>query len=277
MDRELPFVSIIAVNYNGKRFLKTFFDSISSLNYPKAKLEAIFIDNGSQDDSIGFVKKHYPKTIIIENSVNNYCRSLNLGIEKSKGEFIALLNNDMKVEKRWLMELVKVAEQDCKITSVGSKILFMDGKINSVAHRTLPDFYWTDYGFKEDDIGQYDKIGEVDSICGGAVLHRRKSLIEAGCYDEDFNMYLEDVDISIRLKKLGWKLFYCPKSIAYHEFHGTASDELVESCIEKNRLLFIAKHYPEKIGEELAGKGYFSIHTNINNRNDIYNVLPLVF
>jgi GT2 family glycosyltransferase len=277
MNRHSPQVSLIIVNYNGKHLLKGCLDSLLSLSYPKAKLEIIMVDNCSTDGSLDFVKKRYPKVKIIKNDVNNYCRANNLGIRQAKSKFIAFLNNDTKVDKNWLAESIKVITQDKATAAVGSKILFLDGKINSVAHYELPNYYWADLGFKEDDRGQYNKICEVNSICGGAALFRKDVFKKIGFFDEDFQMFVEDVDVSIRLKKKGWKIFYSPKSIVYHKFHGTASDDLANFYVERNRLLLIAKHYPEKLGETILGRGYFTITNNINNYNDIHNIFPLVF
>ncbi|MFC1698422.1 glycosyltransferase [Candidatus Omnitrophota bacterium] len=270
-------VSIIVVNHNGKKYLKRCFDSLLRLNFPKKQVELIMVDNSSRDDSVAFIKKHYPRTVIIENEINNYCRANNLGIQRAKGEFVALLNNDTKVEKDWLAELVKIIVRDKTIAAVGSKVLFMDGRINSTGHMEFPNYYWTDRGIKEDDRGQYDQIAEVDSISGVACLYRRKYLQQIGLFDEDFQMFLEDVDISLRLKKRGKKMLYCPRSIVYHVFHGSASDDLVSFYIERNRLLLLAKHYPEQLGSAVLGSGYFTLKNSLNGHKDIYQILPVVF
>ncbi len=276
MGKEEPFVSIITVNYNGKRFLEACFESLSNLNYPKDKLEIFMVDNGSNDDSIDYVKNCFPNVKIIVNNENNYAKANNAGIKAAKGEYIALINNDVKVDKNWLIELVKIAEFDMNIAGVGSKILFNDGKINSSGHMQLPNYYWADRGFQEEDLGQYDLVEEVCSITGAACLFRRKYLEDIGFFDEDFHMFIEDVDLSIRLKKQGWKIFYCPHSIAFHEFHGTAEEDLVSFYVERNRLLFIAKHFPDKLGEGLLGNGYFIETNNPGRCKDIYKILPMV-
>ncbi|MBM3254160.1 MAG: glycosyltransferase, partial [Candidatus Omnitrophica bacterium] len=150
----LPDVSIIIVNFNGKQYLEKCFNSLFNLNYPKSHIEVIMVDNGSSDDSIDFTKKHFSKVKIIQNDVNNYCKANNLGIKESKGEFVALINNDTRVDKNWLIELIRVITNDRKIGATGSKILFPDGKINSISHQEFPDFYWGDLGLREFDNGQ---------------------------------------------------------------------------------------------------------------------------
>src|SRR4030042_480542 len=108
MKKIFPLVSVITVNYNGRRFLAGCFKSLLNLKYPKDKLEIFMVDNNSRDDSVQFVHKNFPEIKVIHNDINNYCRGNNLGISRSKGKFVALLNNDTKVDKNWLGELVKV-------------------------------------------------------------------------------------------------------------------------------------------------------------------------
>ena len=256
MKKKIPLVSIVTVNYNGKKFLKDCFDSLLALNYPKNRLEVIMIDNCSQDDSIDYVKKQYPRIKVFKNNINNYCRANNLGIAKSKGDYIAILNNDTKVDKNWLIELIKVIIRDDKIGAVGSKILFMDGRIQSVGHVELPHYNWGDRGLFEEDRQQYNQIMEVQSISNCSALYRRKALNKVGMFDEDFNMYMEDVDMAFRLRRKGWKILFVPTSIAYHKLHGSQQTAALRQFhILKNRLLFIAKHFPDKLSESLCGFG----------------------
>jgi len=278
MKTKTPFVSIVIVNHNGKKYLKDCFDSLEHLSYSKNKLEIIMVDNCSGDDSVAYVKKHYPKIKIIKNEVNNYCMANNLGIKESRGEYVALLNNDIKVDKYWLMELVRLMEADEKIGAIGSKILFMDGRIQSVGHEERPNFYWVDKGFGEKDRGQYDRVGQVPSICACSVFYRKNCLQDTGLLDEDFNMYLEDVDLSLRCRKKGWKLFMCPTSIVYHRFHGTIETEPIATFLqEKNRLLLIAKHWPDRLPDALAGREYFSKDLDYKKEKDICDMFAFIY
>ena len=173
MNRVLPLVSIITVNYNGKQFLNDCFGSLMNLDYPKNKLEIFMVDNGSADTSLDYVRKKFPKVKIVINNENNYAKANNLGIKAAKGEYIALINNDVKVDKSWLITLVKVAQEDVSIGAVGSKILFTNGSIQSVGHQEYPNFYWGDIGFREKDTNRYNILKEVSSICGCSVLYRK--------------------------------------------------------------------------------------------------------
>ncbi len=158
MKKLFPLVSVIISNYNGKKYLDKCIDSIKKLDYPAGKVEIIVVDNASSDGSVAYIKKRYPEIILRRNQENNYCKGNNIAIEKAKGEYVALLNNDTELDKNWLKELIKVMQSRGKIGALASKILFMDGKIQSAGHQEYPNFYWGDRGFKEKDRGQYDRI-----------------------------------------------------------------------------------------------------------------------
>lgn len=276
MKGKLPFVSIITVNYNGVRHLKGCIESLRNLNYPENKVEIIMVDNCSTDESISFVKNNFPQVSVLKNDANNYARANNLGIKNSKGEFIAFVNNDVQLDREWLSELIKVMHIDRRAGVAGGKLFFKDRKIQSAGHEEYPDYYWGDRGFKQKDTGQYERIEEVSSLCGAAILFRKDCLKEVGFFDEDFIMYLEDVDMCLRCAKKKWKILYLPAAVAYHDFRGTTSAELVMYFSERNRLLLLAKHYPEKLGDALYGKGYFSGYDRAKQKN-IFDLLPAVF
>lgn len=120
--------SVIVLNYFGEKVIGQTINSLLKLDYSKEKLEIIIVDNNSTDQSRliidSFVKK-YPKLVkrIYLDSNTGFAKGNNHGIKKSKGKYVALLNNDCVVDKDWLKELVKKAESDKKIFSVASKIL----------------------------------------------------------------------------------------------------------------------------------------------------------
>ena len=257
-------VSVIIVNYNGMKYLEPCFNSLFKMDKDNFSLEIIMVDNLSKDDSVNFVKKKFPDIKIIENNLNSYTKALNLGIENSEGDYIAILNNDTTVEKNWLKGLMRVMNQDKKIGVVQSKILFSDGKtINSVGVEEVEDFYFRDIGFGEKDVGKYEEVKEREYFSGGSVLLRRACLESIGSFDEDFVMFMEDMDYSIRCQDKGWKIFYSPYSIVYHRYHGTASSELCEYFCSRNRLLLLGKCFPLRLAQSIK-----SSHFYLNNKSE---------
>ena len=106
MKSDYPLVSLIIVNWNGKKWLRNCLDSVYSQNYKN--FEVIFVDNASTDDSVDFVKDNYPETKIIQNEDNyGFAKGNNIATRIAKGKYLFFLNNDTKVGKNFLTELVK--------------------------------------------------------------------------------------------------------------------------------------------------------------------------
>lgn len=144
-----PFCSIIVLNYYGEKVIETTLDSLLNLNYPKNRYEIIVVDNNSQDNSKEILTRYSKDYSIIKliflNKNLGFSKGNNVGIERAKGEFVALLNNDCVAEKNWLRELINSANKDKKIFAVNSKILlyqkFMNIKFN-INHKLVPVYAW---------------------------------------------------------------------------------------------------------------------------------------
>lgn len=251
-------ISILIVNYNGWDYLQKCLDSLFKIDTCGSLLEVIIIDNSPTCESAQQIREVFPEVIVIENDINNYAKALNMGVDISKGKYISILNNDTVVEKNWLKELLETINSETEIGVVQSKILFSDGiTINSAGVEEVEDFYFRDIGFNEKDDGKYDESKEIDFFTGGSVLFKRECIEQVGSFDNDFVLFMEDVDYSLRCRDLGWKIFYSPKSIIYHKYHGTASSKLCEYFCSRNRLLLIGKRYPNKLPESIKTSHLF--------------------
>jgi O-antigen biosynthesis protein len=128
MNREfsLPTVSIIVLNYNGKKYLDNCFDSLARISYPKSRFEVILVDNASSDGSVAYVRKKYP-WVNVTNLNKNYgfTGGNNAGVNIAKGEYVVFLNNDVMVDKNWLTELIKVVLTNSNAI-LTSKSFFID-------------------------------------------------------------------------------------------------------------------------------------------------------
>lgn len=251
-------VTVITVTYNSLPFLRDYFDSVLAADRSGLELEIIVVDNGSTDNSPAWIREHYPAIRVLENDQNNYARALNLAIREASGDFIVISNNDAQVQAGWLTGLVKIAKGDPKIGAVQSKILFSDGKrINSVGVTEIEQFYFKDIGFDEPDNAQYDRPRQVDYVTGGSLLLKRQCLDDVGAWDEEFIMFMEDVDYSLRCRTKGWQLWCAPSSVMLHRYHGSSSQELCEYLCTRNRFLFIAKHHPLRLAHSLRTSHFF--------------------
>ena len=250
MYNDVPLVSVIIVNYNGIVYLDECFSSLMMQTYPS--IEIIFVDNGSSDDSIEYVKNKFPLIKIIANKENmGFAKGNNIGIKAGNGEFIATLNNDTKVSPQWIEELVNALIFNQNAGICASKMLFMDvpEMINSTGICISRSGACWDRGMFEYDTGQYDSLEDVFGACAGAAMYRKSMLDKIGYFDEDFHAYMEDADLSFRARLCGWKCLYVPNAVVYHAHGGTAGYGSDYTIYYGNRNIIwnSVKNYPTKL------------------------------
>lgn len=214
-------VSIIVVNWNGKKLLKGCLESLSRQTYEER--EIIVVDNGSTDSSVQLVRECFPQVKIVELDGNVGFSAGNVaGLEVAEGAFIALVNNDTLTDQRWLENLTRAMVEDPKVGICASKLI-IDGmrKIDSGGQGLTTAGVGFNRGLGR-DASAYDANELVFGACGAAVLYRRRLLEEIGFLDENFFLYDEDTDLNFRAQLAGWKCMYVPSAIVYHKANATA-------------------------------------------------------
>jgi len=248
---EFPLISITIVNLNGKDYLENCLQSISGLDYPDDKIEVVIVDNGSSDSSISFLESAHKQVRLIKNNKNmGFAYANNQAAKAAKGEYIAFLNNDTKVDSKWLIELLRPVYGDKETVASGSKVLSMDGKnldfVGGMINFEGKGFQ-IDFGLPiEKDLHKQYKY--LPFANGGAMLIRRDTFLDVGGFDEDFFAYYEDVDLGWRLWVLGYKVIFAPDSIVYHHHHGTSrifSEDKLRFLKERNSLYSVFKNYDD--------------------------------
>ncbi|MBF0117390.1 MAG: glycosyltransferase family 2 protein [Desulfobacterales bacterium] len=245
---DLPIVSVVIVNWNGRKYLE---DCLSSLKEQTFRFfEVILVDNGSLDGSVDFVQKYYSDMVFLIKLSENmgFAKGNNIGIEKAKGKYIALLNNDTEVDKNWLKNLVSSMETDENIGMVGSKILnfYYRDQIDNTGHLIYQDGINRGRGRLEIDCKQFDDKIDILFPSGCASLYRKKMLDEIGGFDEMFFAYGDDTDIGLHGRYLGYKAIYCPNAIVFHKYSGTTGSysPIKAFYVERNRLWILIKYFP---------------------------------
>lgn len=210
-------VSVIIVNYNGRRFLRDCLGSLETQRY--RHFEAVFVDNGSTDGSVEYVRSAFPRVRVIALDRNlGFCKANNIAIRETRGEAVVLLNNDTTVAPTWLQELLSAAACRSDVGIFASRILQMR---QPDALYAAGDCYWA-YGlaYRRGEglpaAGRYDQPEEVFSACACAALYRRSVLDQIGLFDEDFVTGCEDVDLSFRARIAGHKVLYVPAAVVCH-------------------------------------------------------------
>jgi GT2 family glycosyltransferase len=241
-------VSVITVTFNAKEFVGGFLNSLRKLNLNGIELEVLLIDNGSSDGTFALIRDRYSEVHAIKNDENNYARALNLGIARSDGDYVVIANNDATAHADWLQGMLEIIQRKDRIGAVQSKILLSgSGCLNSVGVERTEHFYFRDIAFGEQDSPRYEAPAKRQYVSGGSVMFRRACLEDVGAWDEEYIMYMEDVDYSARCRDRGWELWFAPDSILYHHYHGSASETLCRYFCSRNRLFFVARHHPEEL------------------------------
>jgi GT2 family glycosyltransferase len=242
-----PSVSALVLNYDGRALLDTALPSLLAQTYPD--LSVTVIDNGSRDGSAAYVRERWPDVDVLELPENvGVAAALNRGVERARGELVALLNNDIELEPDWLERLVDALAEHPEAASASGKLLrFYERDVIDAAGDGLR---WSgaaiNRGGGERDVGQYDRAEEVLTACAGAALYRRAALDAVGPFDEDFWAYLEDVDWGLRAQLLGYASRYVPRARGYHVRGATTARETPRYRLpqRRNAVWLLVKDYP---------------------------------
>jgi len=203
-------VSVIIVNWNGKRFLERCL--LALMNQTVRPHEIILVDNASTDGSLEIARQFPLVRLIALNQNTGFARGNNLAIKAASAdsEWIALLNPDAFAEPCWLEELLRAAQRNPGFDMFGSKLvnagnpLLLDGA-GDAYH--MSGLVWR-MGHAKTVSSVTENEGEVFSPCAGAALYRHSALREIGGFDENYFCYVEDVDLGFRLRLAGYRCLY---------------------------------------------------------------------
>jgi GT2 family glycosyltransferase len=243
-----PLLSVIIPNYNGLRYLPPCFNALRGQTY--SRLEIILVDNASVDDSLALTRRDFPEVKIIALTRNiGFAGAVNRGIEQATGEIIAPLNNDTEVAPGWAQALVDALLAYPDAGMAASKMLLFDQR--EVLH-SAGDGFGTNgipinRGVWQKDEGQFDHDTYIFGGCGGAVAYRREMLADIGLFEEDFFMYLEDVDLNWRAQLAGYRAVFAPQALVYHHLSASGGGVIASFYTGRNTLWLLAKSLPGSI------------------------------
>jgi GT2 family glycosyltransferase len=224
-------LSIIIVTHNAKDFLrnclKSVFEKIKNLSF-----EVLVVDNASSDGTFEMLKNEFPQVNAIFSKENlGFAKANNLAIKEAKGKYIFLLNPDTILLDENFEKLIDFAQKNPDVGAIGPKVLNSDLTIQHQCKRGFPT-PWNIFCYlsglakifpKSKIFAGYlltyldtEKIQEVDSLSGCAMVVKREVIEKVGMMDEDYYLYGDDLDWCYRIKSAGWKVVYFPETKIIH-------------------------------------------------------------
>ena len=258
-EKYFPTVAIVILNWNGKAYLEKFLPIVLKSSYENKTV--IVADNASTDDSVLFLRNHYPGVRLIENAANEgFAGGYNKALQQVNSEYCILLNSDVEVTEQWIEPVIAIMEANKKIAACQPKILsFKQKKYFEYAGAAGG---WIDsmgYPFSrgrvfdccETDNGQYNNASPCFWATGTAMFVRTEVFKQLAGFDESFFAHQEEIDLCWRMQLAGYAVFVQPASVVYHIGGGTlpSGNSRKVYLNYRNNLVMLYKNLPvsEKI------------------------------
>jgi GT2 family glycosyltransferase len=233
-------VAAIVINYNGCDVTLLTLESLAKVEYQE--LEIIVVDNGSTDGSFEVIEEKFPGVSQVRKEVNEgVAAGMNVGVNyalEGDCDYLLILNNDIEVDRQMISELVSVGESERSVGCVGPKTYYHgDRERLWSAGGTLQfrEAVTAERGMGEEDLGQYDKVQEVDYINGCAMLVKRHVMERVGLFDPTYFIGVEDADWCMRMKRKGYRCAYTPHAILFHMVSHTLGNYTVGRTFHTGR------------------------------------------
>lgn len=264
MSEKFPYkISVIIVNYNVEYFLEQCLNSVKTA-LTNVSGEVYVVDNNSIDQSVEMVKAKFSEYHLIANKDNRgFSKANNQAIEISKGEYVLLLNPDTVVEEDTFQKVIEFMDANKDAGGLGVRMLDGKGKFLPESKRGLPTptvAFYKIFGLssifpKSKKFGHYHlgylsefETNEIEILSGAFMLMRKETLDKVGLLDEAFFMYGEDIDLSYRIIKGGYKNYYFPETRIIH-YKGESTKKSSVNYVfvfYRAMVIFAEKHFSQK-------------------------------
>ena len=245
----MPELSVILVSFNDRIHLEKCLQSLKGFP-PGVDLEIVLVDNNSSDGSPDLVKNKFPEVKLLCAGDNlGFAKANNLGISASAGEFVLFLNSDTIVTDQALAVLLDEMKGNPSLGAAGPALL-SGQETYQVSFGKKVDFFseFIQKGFFNfyyaKTLKSNQKVRDVGWLSAACLLVRRTALEEAGCFDENYFLYFEDIDLCYKIRQKGWILRLCPQAQIIH-IGGTSTSAVKNSSryhYRKSQIYFYRKH-----------------------------------
>lgn len=256
---EVPQVSVVIVNYNTRDFLRA---AVQSVVEATVRSEVIVVDNGSQDGSVEMIEREFPDVCLVRNKTNErFAKPNNDAISIARGRYVFLLNSDARILMGSLETLLEYMEQHPDVGMCAPQLLNPDGSLQRSCRGFITP--WTHccdmlaldrlfprstiFARSEMTYFDHQTVREVEHAMAAAILIRREVLEQVGGFDERLTIYLNDVDLSLRVKRAGWRILFLPTAKVIHHLGKTVGQMNTQFALfdeqYQNSFYYFHKHF----------------------------------
>ena len=247
-------VAVVILNYNGQSFLEQFLPSVVAhcIGY-----ELIVADNASTDDSVSWLKNHYPAVRLIELTTNTgYAGGYNRALAQVRADYYVLLNSDVEVTPNWITPVIQLLDNQPQIAACQPKLLaYHNQNLFEYAGGAGGFLDYLGYAFCrgrifdscETDTGQYNDSSAVGWASGACLFVRSEVFHQLSGFDESFFAHFEEIDLCWRIQLAGFQVFYCADSTVFHVGGGTlpVTSPFKTYLNYRNNLAMLYKNLPD--------------------------------
>lgn len=243
-------LSVVILNYNVRYFLELCLRSVQAA-LVDIESEIIVVDNKSSDASVTMVKQLFPKVLLIENSHNlGFSKGNNIGVDKASGKYICILNPDVVIAENTFKVLLDYAERQSRLGILGCRLIDGRGQFLPESKRNIPTpivsikkILGFDSDYYANQVPLTD-VGEVEILVGAFMMIKKSTYQEVGGFDEDYFMYGEDIDLSYKMIKAGYRnVYYGKTAVIHYKGESTLKDKMYAKRFYGAMQIFYNKHF----------------------------------
>lgn len=253
-------LSIILVSYNTKDYLERCLRNLLVVTQDLSA-EIFVVDNVSTDGSPEMVENQFPQIQLIKSEKNvGFGAGNNLAIKKAKGRYVLLLNSDIEIKDQelfskmiqWMDDHSQAGVSTCALLNPDGSIQGSGGYFPSLFRIFSWMFFLDDIPILNQIMNSYHPKGliynkerNLDWVTGAFYMIRAEALKKAGYFDENYFMYVEEVDLSYQIRKAGWQIWYLPQFSLIHYGQVSSSSEFAITQEFKGLKIYFAKNLPK--------------------------------
>lgn len=246
-------IAVVILNWNGQAMLERFLPSVVAHS---GAADIVVADNGSSDNSVAFLREHYPQVQLITLDKNyGFAEGYNKALAQVEADYYVLLNSDVECTPQWIEPVVAMMDREPQVAIAQPKLLMYDQK-DTFEYAGGAGGFIDRYGYPfcrgrlfqtlEKDHGQYDDECDIFWATGAAMFVRASVWKQLGGLDGDFFAHMEEIDFCWRTHLAGYRGRYCPQSVLYHVGGGTLpkSSPFKTELNFRNNLSMLYKNLP---------------------------------